>query len=321
MSMNAHSSRLVFGHFAVLIVMSPWIAGCDAHRAAEPAPISAAVPVQAASAPPSASVNQPVDAKTLDPNHFTTIGPLVAEQQSDIAAQRDGRVVNIAVEIGDRVKRGQVLASLDDRAWVTAIDSQTARVASLRAQINEWEAEQKMDEADLHRADQMRTYKIISEENWEHVKYKLDEVTAEIARYRADEEAAEADLRNATLQLEQSHVVAPLSGIVGRRSLRLDQEVKKGDVLFWVTAEAPLRVLFTVPESAMASWSVGAPLELTTQDYPALRQRARILRMSPVVDPASDSVQVVGAVEHPSPLLKPGMSMQVSLMAKGLLPR
>ena len=96
-------------------------------------------------------------------------------------------------------------------------------------QINEWEAEQKMDEADLHRADQMRTYKIISEENWEHVKYKLDEVTAEIARYRADEEAAEADLRNATLQLEQSHVVAPFSGIVGARSLRLDQEVKKGD--------------------------------------------------------------------------------------------
>jgi membrane fusion protein, multidrug efflux system len=318
--MNAHFSRVAFRHFAVLIVMSPWIAGCDAHRAAEPAPISA-MPVQAASVPPSATDNPLLDAKGPNPDHFTTTGPLVAEQQSDIAAQRDGRVVSIAVEIGDRVKRGQVLASLDDRTSVTAVESQTARVASLRAQIAEWEAEQKMDEADLHRADQMRTYKIVSEENWEHVKYKLDEVTAEIARYRADEQAAQADLRAAKLQLEQSHLVAPFSGVVGRRSLRLDQEVKKGDVLFWVTAEAPLRVLFTVPESAMASWSVGAPLELTTQDYPALRQRARILRMSPVVDPASDSVQVVGAVEHPSPLLKPGMSMQVSLMARGLLPR
>jgi len=262
-----------------------------------------------------------VDAKAPDPEHFTTTGPLVAEQQSDIAAQRDGRVVSVAVEIGDHVKRGQVLASLDDRALATAVDSQTARVASLRAQIAEWEAEQKMDEADLRRADQMRTYKIVSEENWEHVKYKLDEVSAEIARYRADEEAAEADLRAAKLQLEQSHVIAPFAGVVGRRSLRLDQEVKKGDVLFWVTAEAPLRVLFTVPESVMAACSVGAPLELTTLDYPALRQRARILRMSPVVDPASDSVQVVGAVEHPSPLLKPGMSMQVSLVARGLHPR
>jgi RND family efflux transporter MFP subunit len=320
MLMNAHFSRRLSWPFAAIVAISPWIAGCDAHRVPEPAPISA-MPVQAASVPPSASANPPLDTKAPDSEHFTTTGPLVAEQQSDIAAQRDGRVVSIGVEIGDHVKRGQVLASLDDRALVTAVDSQTARVSSLRAQIAEWEAEQKMDEADLRRADQMRTYKIVSEENWEHVKYKLDEVGAEIARYRADEEAAEADLRNAKLQLEQSHVVAPFSGVVGRRSLRLDQEVKKGDVLFWVTAETPLRVLFTVPESVMAACSVGAPLELTTLDYPALRQRARILRMSPVVDPASDSVQVVGAVEHPSPLLKPGMSMQVSLVSRGLHPR
>jgi RND family efflux transporter MFP subunit len=219
------------------------------------------------------------------------------------------------------VKRGQVLASLDDRALAAAVDSQTARVASLRAQIGEWEAERKMDEADLRRADQMRASKIVSEENWEHAKYKLDEVSEEIARYRADEQAAEADLRAAKLQMEQSHVIAPFSGVIGRRSLRLDQEVKTGDVLFWVTAEAPLRILFTVPESVMAACSVGAPLELTTQDYPALRQRARILRMSPVVDPASDSVQVVGAVERPSPLLKPGMSMQISLIPRDVRPR
>lgn len=311
--MHAHFFRGIYWQLAIITAISTWIAGCDSHRAPDPAPISA-VPVQAASVPPSASINPTVDVKAPDPEHFTTTGPLVADQQSDVAAQRDGRVVSIAVEIGDHVKRGQVLASLDDRALAAAVDSQTARVASLRAQIGEWEAEQKMDEADLRRADQMRANKIVSEENWEHAKYKLDEVSEEIARYRADEQAAEADLRAARLQLEQSHIIAPFSGVVGRRSLRLDQEVKTGDVLFWVTAEAPLRVLFTVPESVMAACSIGAPLELTTQDYPALRQRARILRMSPVVDPASDSVQVVGAVEHPSPLLKPGMSMQISLI-------
>jgi len=90
---------------------------------------------------------------------------------------------------------------------------------------------------------------------------------AEVARYRADEAAAEADLQFANLQLEQSQIVAPFSGVVGRSSLRLSQEVKKGDVLFWITAEAPLRVLFTVPESAMAAFPTGAPLELTTADY------------------------------------------------------
>jgi multidrug efflux pump subunit AcrA (membrane-fusion protein) len=89
--------------------------------------------------------------------------------------------------------------------------------------------------------------------------------------------------------------------------------VKKGDVLFWITAVAPLHILFTVPESAMIAFRVGAPLELTTADYPDVRQPARILRVSPVVDPASGSVQVIGLVNHASPLLKPGMSMQVRL--------
>jgi RND family efflux transporter MFP subunit len=209
------------------------------------------------------------------------------------------------------VKRGQELAALDDRALRTAVESETAKLESLHAQVREWESEEKMDGADLRRADQMRAEKILSEESWEHVKYKLDEVHAEVARYRADESAAAADLKAAKLQLEQCHILAPFAGVVGRQSLRLAQEVKKGDVLFWITAEAPLRILFTVPESEMAAYPAGAELELTSSFYPDLRQQARVLRVSPVVDPASDSVQVVGALLHPSPLLKPGMSMQV----------
>jgi RND family efflux transporter MFP subunit len=157
----------------------------------------------------------------------------------------------------------------------------------------------------------MRKENIRSEEDWEHVKYKLDETIAEVARYRADEAAAEADLKSANLQLEQSRIVAPFSGVVGRSSVRITQEVKKGDVLFWITAVAPLHVLFTVPESVMAEFPGGAALDLTTADYPELHQKARILRVSPVVDPASGSVQVIGLVVQPSPLLKPGMTMQI----------
>jgi RND family efflux transporter MFP subunit len=221
--------------------------------------------------------------------------------------------MHIGVQIGDHVRKDQVLAQLDDRALQAADDAQKARVTSLQAQVAEWQAEQKTEEADLRRADIMRKEKIRSEEDWEHVKYKLDETIEEVARYKADETVAEADLRSANLQLEQSRITAPFSGVVGRETVRIDQQVKKGDVLFWITAEAPLRVLFTVPEASMASFTAGAALELTTADYPGLRQPARVLRVSPVVDPASGSVQVIGAVVRPSPLLKPGMSMQVRL--------
>jgi RND family efflux transporter MFP subunit len=299
---------------SVRVLLAPALlatcAGCNSPVTPPPA---AAVAFHAPVAVPA-----PALAVQPDPAHFTTTGPLVADQQSDVAAERDGRVVHIAVEIGDHVHRGQILASLDDRALRSAIDSQTAHLVSLRAQVREWESEEKMDGADLRRADQMRSDKILSEEGWEHVKYKLDEVTAEVARYRADATAAEADLAAANLQLAQCHIVAPLTGVVGRRSARLEQDVKKGDVLFWITAEAPLRILFTVPESAMSAFYVGAPLELSTADYPGLHQAARVLRVSPVVDPASDSIQVIGTLEHPSASLKPGMSMQVVAVSRGV---
>jgi RND family efflux transporter MFP subunit len=312
------STARKYGSVVVLLALVPWSSGCESHPPAQAATVrsqSQPADVPASSTPaavptPAADLAKPNEA---DAAQFVTSGPLVAEHQADVAAQTDGRVATIAVEIGDRVKRGQLLASLDDRSLRAAVDSQTSRLASLHAQVQEWEAEEKMDEADLRRADQLRSEKILSEEAWEHVKYKLDEVVAEVARYRADGTAVESDLRAAKLQLEQCQIVAPFAGLVGRQSLRVAQEVKKGDVLFWITAEAPLRILFTVPESAMAAFSLGAQLRLTTTDYPELSQSARILRVSPVVDPASDSIQVIGVIAHPSPLLKPGMSMQVAL--------
>jgi multidrug efflux pump subunit AcrA (membrane-fusion protein) len=120
-------------------------------------------------------------------------------------------------------------------------------------------------------------------------------------------------LHVADVELGQSRITAPFDGVVGRRSVHDAQAVKKGDALFWITAQAPLHILFTVPESAMASFPRGAKLELTTTDYPHLKQPAVVFRVSPVVDAASGSIEVIGNLDKPSPLLKPGMSMQVKL--------
>jgi RND family efflux transporter MFP subunit len=298
------SLALAFPAGAAMLVC----AGCDAHDKGQTVTAAAAEEPSASVKAPTAQTTDMPDAKP-----FVTTGPLVAEQQADIAAERDGRVVNIAVQIGDRVHLGQLLASLDDRVLRAAVESQKARIASAQAHVREWEAEQKGAEADLRRADAMRDAKIISEEQWEHVKYRVDETIQEVALHRNEQAAAEADLNSAAIQLEQSRIVAPFAGVVGRSTIRPAQEVKKGDVLFWITAVAPLHVLFTVPETEMAAFSAGKPIELTTADYPDLHQAGRILRVSPVIDPASGSVQVIGAVVGPSPLLKPGMTMQVRL--------
>ncbi len=277
-----------------------------------PAPVLASSPAAPDAEPP---VRPPAPA-TGEGRSFTTVGPLVVEQQADVVAPRDGYVTTVKVEIGDHIHRGEVLALLDDRALEAARAEKAARIDSLRAQIQTWEAEKKSNEADLRRADAMRAEKILDDEDWEHVQYKLTETTTQVTRYKADAAAAEAELRAADVELGQSRILAPFDGVVGRRSVHDAQAVKKGDTLFWITAQAPLRIVFTVPESAMAFFPRGAKLELTTTDYPHLKQPASVFRVSPVVDPASGSIEVIGSLEKPSPLLKPGMSMQVKLIPR-----
>lgn len=290
-----------------------FLAGCDtqsevrAGTTPPPNPAPASAPVRSDRPDPGPTPEE------HNPARYTTTGPLVAEQQADLAAEIDGRVAEIRAQVGDSVRKGQLLAQLDDRIAQATCEAQKAKLAALEAQVHEWESEQKTEEADLRRADMMRAERIRSEEDWEHVKYKLDETIAAVARYRAERDSAKANLQLANLALEQTRILAPFDGVIGRGQIRLAQEVKKGDVLFWITAEKPLHIVFTIPEQLMASFHPGSKLELTTADYPQLHQKARILRVSPVVDAASGSIQVIGLVENGSPLLKPGMTMQVRL--------
>jgi RND family efflux transporter MFP subunit len=287
-------------------------AGCD--TSSPPAAVAAAAePASAAAATPSVSPPVSPPAGTPDAKSFTTTGPLVAEQQADVGTERDGRIVAIAVQMGDHVQAGQLLAQLDDRMPRASSDAQKAHIAAVQAEVREWQAEEESARANLRRADALHDARILSDEEWEVARYKLVEVTAEVARYQSEQAESEANLAAATAQLAQSRLVAPFAGVVGRSSVRLDQEVKAGDSLFWITAESQLHVLFTVPETLMASFTAGVPLDLTTADFPGLHQPGHILRVSPVVDPASGSVQVIAAVDHRSPLLKPGMQMQVRL--------
>ena len=252
------------------------LAGCNQGSATAAGPVLASSPAAPAADPPSNLAAALAAAPATGAGRaYTTVAPLMVEQQADVVAERGGSVTAVKVEIGDHVRRGEVLALLDDRALQATRAEKVAKVDSLRAQRQTGEAERKSHEADLRRA--------------------------------------EAELRTANLELDQSRITAPFDGVVGRRSVREAHEVKKGDALFWITAQAPLRIVFTVPESSMAFFSRGAKLELSTADYPRLKQPARVFRVSPVVDQASGSIEVIGNLEKPSPLLKPGMSMQVKL--------
>ena len=101
--------------------------------------------------------------------------------------------------------------------------------------------------------------------------------------------------------------------MVARRYVRQGQQVAKGDRLFWVTAEGPLGMRFTLPEKFIGRIQKGQILPMMTPDLPDQKYKVRVVEVSPVVDPASSTIEVMVELEGKPGLLRPGMDASVSL--------
>jgi membrane fusion protein (multidrug efflux system) len=242
---------------------------------------------------------------------FVASGPLVVEHQVDVAAQRDGLVSKILVEPGTQVKAGQTLALLDDRQLTADLEAARAKTRSMEADLNNWQAEAKVLQSDYERAQKLWDAQIISKEQLDHDRYKLESDQYDVQRSQellTNSRHAEHSLE---LELEKTRISAPFEGIVARRYVRAGQEVTHGDRLFWITAEAPLRVRFTLPEHFMGRIKKGAQLSLTTVDLPDEKHNVRVIEVSPVVDPSSATIEVLAELTGNLGQLRPGMSTNI----------
>jgi membrane fusion protein (multidrug efflux system) len=95
--------------------------------------------------------------------------------------------------------------------------------------------------------------------------------------------------------------------------VRQGQQVAKGDRLFWVTAEGPLGMRFTLPEKFIGRIQKGQVLSMTTADLPDQKYQVKVVQVSPVVDPASSTIEVTVELEGKSGSLRPGMDARVTL--------
>jgi RND family efflux transporter MFP subunit len=240
-------------------------------------------------------------------------GPLVVEHEVDVAAQRDGVVTRILAEPGQRVQVGDLLAQLDDQQLSADFEAARAKTRSIEADLKNWEAEAKVMQADYERAKKMWDADIITKEQLEHAQFKAESEQWDIQRVRELLTNARQQERSLELELEKTRIRAPFAGLVARRYVRAGQQVAKNDRLFWVTAEAPLLLRFTLPEKFLGHIRKGQQLPLTSPDFPDERHTAQVTAVSPVVDPASGTVEVVVVLIGSSGQLRPGMTASVRL--------
>jgi RND family efflux transporter MFP subunit len=243
------------------------------------------------------------------------------ENQVDVLAQREGVVTEILADVGKVVHKGELLARLDNHQLTAQRDATEAKLHSCEDSVKDWQAETSMAEADYKRAERMHDAGINTQEMLDHARYKYVGSQYEIEKAKHDLDNAQANLRDFQLELQKTLIEAPFEGIVARRYVRAGQKVASGDRLFWVSAVAPLLVKFTLPERFMGRVKKGDEIYVSSAAAPETRYPARVVQMSPVVDPASDSIDVLAKLEGRPVGLRPGMTANVSLPAPTTKPR
>jgi membrane fusion protein (multidrug efflux system) len=246
---------------------------------------------------------------------FVASGPIVVENQVDVAALREGLVVSILAEPNTPVRKGQLLAKLDDRQISADLDAASAKTRSIEANLKNWEAETKVLESDLIRAQKLWEAGVFTKETLEHAQYKVEADKFEIMRETELLSNAKSTEQSLELEKEKTRITAPFDGIVARRYVRAGQKVAIGDRLFWVTAVSPLEVKFTLPERFLGRIKNGQTVTVDQADgASSVHHTAAVRQISPVVDPSSGTIEIVARVQGPAPDLRPGMLTTIRLV-------
>jgi RND family efflux transporter MFP subunit len=259
-----------------------------------------------ATTPPAVAPPPAATAKTAD-----ILSVLTVEHQVDITAQRDGVVTSIAKDEGSTVKATDILGQLDDRSLqmelVKARDDLQVEDNNRKYK----EAELKAKTAALHRQQQLRALGLSSDADLEAAEFEAKAAEFDLHGYEALVESGHAEIDRLNLQADQTRIRAPFAGVVVRRYIREGQAISKGDKCFRVSQLAPLQVQFQVPESSGRP-AAGAPVELSLVETPHRGLVARIVKVSPTIDAASDSYDVLAQLNGPGLSdLRPGMAVRV----------
>ncbi len=259
----------------------------------------------AASIPPAPKAAVPAEAADTS---LTVSGPIIVEHQVDVTAQRDGVLAKISYDAPARVKAGTILAQMDDRQIAANLEAARAKSRSIAADLKNWESEAEVLKADHMRAQRLWDLGLISEEQLQHAKYKAESDQWDIKRVAETLTTAHQEERSLELELDKTKITAPFDGLIARRYVREGQSVSKGDRLFWVTAESPLLLRFTLPEKYFGHVRSAQQFEITSPDVPGEKHAARVKQISPVVDPSSGTFEVLVELTGERGSLRPGMT-------------
>ena len=225
---------------------------------------------------PSVSVEQVFVQKVPQVSTYTsTVQPYV---KNNIVPQMAGRITKVNVEIGDRVKKGQILAEID-------------KVQLQQAQLQLHNAE-----VELQR---LRTL-------YEAGGLSKSDLDAIELQYNVTKTQVENLLENTVLR-------SPINGIITARNYDAGDMYSMSAPIFTVEQIKPVKLLVGISESDYAKVKKGTHVTIKAEAFPDLTFDGRIERIYPTIDPATRTFSAEVVVPNNYSTLRPGMFVRVSI--------
>ena len=237
------------------------------------------------------SVNAvPVEVATVAKNavnaSYNGTATLVADHEAQVASKATGVLIKVLVEEGMTVHEGQLLAELDN-------STATAAVAQAEAQMNK-------ADATFQYAEQSIKKQLISKREYDQANFEML--------------AQKALLQTARLQLAYTRIVAPVSGVIAERSVKVGNLIQVNQNLFRIVGMDPLQAVLNVPERQLGILKAGQAVQLEADALPGKKFTGDILRIAPTVDAASGTFRVTCQFHDKTATLKPGMFGRIDIV-------
>lgn len=239
-------------------------------------------------------------------------GSLEASAAFVLSPKVTGRIEEIAVDIGDTIRRGQVVARLWDAEYFQGVRQAEADLAVGQANLVQRESLLEVASRELERVKVLQGRGITSEAQFDNAQIEFLEASAALAIASAQMSRAESSLESAKIRLDYTVIRADWSDgdderIVAERFVDAGQNVSANDELLYVIELTPITGVFFVTERDYSSLKVGQLVSLKTDAFPEDSFDGVVSRIAPVFQESSRQARVEISIQNTDRRLRPGM--------------
>jgi RND family efflux transporter MFP subunit len=246
-------------------------------------------------------------------------GSLEASSRIEVSTMAGGRVSSLPVDLGDPVRRGDVVATLDRDDYAQSVRQAAATRASAEAELDQAEVEAELAERELERVQSLFEQGAASGAELDTARTTAKQRQASVAAARAEIDRSRAALASSRIRLGDAAIVADWSGddeerIVAERFVDEGTIVAPNTLLLSIVDLDPLRAVTYATERDYAKLRAGQPVTLRTDAFPTEPFEARVARVAPVFDAASRQARIELSVPNPDGRLKPGLFVRAEVV-------